>query len=114
MDCGVQRFLVLTGDKSDGEAAVALSRLDTTDYHEVLRVMIKQAIARYSAAKESAAWIAELSLKRGDQDQVFNWSEKAFDDRSPWLPYLIVDPAWGPLRSDARFQNILRRMNLRP
>ncbi|MGB0036152.1 MAG: winged helix-turn-helix domain-containing protein [Candidatus Acidiferrales bacterium] len=48
----------------------------------------------------------------GDNDQAFAWLEKSMIVHSPGLIALKVDPIYDPLRSDARFQEILRRMGL--
>ena len=42
------------------------------------------------------------------------WLEKAYQERSDGLTYVNVEPAFDFLRSDPRFQNLLRRMNLEP
>jgi tetratricopeptide (TPR) repeat protein len=55
--------------------------------------------------------IAMLYAGLGDRDRAFEWLEKAFQDRATLLVYFRMDPRiWG-LRSDARFQDLLRRMN---
>ena len=48
----------------------------------------------------------------GDKDLAFAWLEKACDDHSQWLSEIRVDPAFDPLRSDTRFVDLLRRMNI--
>jgi len=48
------------------------------------------------------------------KDQAFEWLGKAFQERSDMLVYLKVDPRLDALRSDPRFQDLLRRMNLQP
>ncbi len=49
----------------------------------------------------------------GDKDQTFQWLEKAFEERdSAWFPMIKVSPMSDPLRSDPRFQALMRRMNL--
>ena len=50
----------------------------------------------------------------GNKDQAFEWAQKAYEEREEWLGYLKVEPAFDPLRSDPRFQDLLRRMNLPP
>jgi tetratricopeptide (TPR) repeat protein len=52
----------------------------------------------------------------GEKDKVFEWLEKAYEDRSLGGPLasLKVDPLFDPLRSDPRFADLLRRMNLQP
>jgi len=50
----------------------------------------------------------------GDKDQAIAWLEKVYEERSPYLFYLAlnVHPVWDPLRSDPRFQDLVRRMGL--
>jgi TolB-like protein/Tfp pilus assembly protein PilF/predicted Ser/Thr protein kinase len=50
----------------------------------------------------------------GDKDQAFSYLEKAYEDRDYALNMLQVDPGFDPLRSDPRFQDLLRRMNFPP
>lgn len=46
----------------------------------------------------------------GNKDQALAWLEKAYAQHSNVMVTLKVDPAWDPLRSDPRFQNLLRRV----
>ncbi len=50
------------------------------------------------------------SLNR-DQD-TFKWLQAAYDDGAVWMGYLAVDPIFDRYRSDARFQELLRRVGL--
>ena len=47
----------------------------------------------------------------GDKDRAFQWLEKAYEDRSGFLPGLRA-PFWDDLRSDPRFQAIYNKMGL--
>jgi hypothetical protein len=47
----------------------------------------------------------------GDKEHAIEWLEKAFREKSPSTQFLKVDPVWDALRSDPRFQDLLRRMN---
>jgi len=60
------------------------------------------------------ATFATCYAELGQMDQVFEWLEKAYEERSPALIWLNVSPRWDPLRDDPRFQDLLRRMNLEP
>ena len=47
-----------------------------------------------------------------DKDQVFIWLQKSIDEHSPGLTALKVDPAFDPVRTDPRFQRVLRHIGL--
>jgi serine/threonine protein kinase/Flp pilus assembly protein TadD len=47
----------------------------------------------------------------GEKDQALAWLEKAYQVRSYFLYWLQIDPRLDGLRSDPRFQDLLRRMN---
>ena len=47
----------------------------------------------------------------GEKDKAFDWLEKAYEER---IMAGIRSPILDPLRSDPRFQDLLRRMNLQP
>ena len=49
-----------------------------------------------------------------DKDEAFAWFEKAYLAHSTMLTTLKVEPVYDPLRSDPRFQNLLRRVHLAP
>jgi len=48
----------------------------------------------------------------GNKDEAFAWLQRAYSERSNALTALNVDPIYDPLRSDARFQDLLRRVGL--
>jgi TolB-like protein/Tfp pilus assembly protein PilF/predicted Ser/Thr protein kinase len=52
----------------------------------------------------------------GQKDKAFEWLEKAYNDRSiaAQTSGIRADPAYDPLRSDPRFADLLRRINLQP
>lgn len=49
----------------------------------------------------------------GEKDQAFQALDAAFQEHSTLLTYLRMDPRFDPLRSDPRFQELLRRVGLR-
>jgi eukaryotic-like serine/threonine-protein kinase len=58
---------------------------------------------------------ARIHAGLGEKDKAFEWLEKSYDDRSlSTFPLIKVDPFYDPLRSDPRYQDLLRRMNLQP
>jgi len=58
--------------------------------------------------------IAVLYLSLGDKEQAFVWLNRAYDERDNWLNYLKVEPRLDPLRTDPRFNELLRRVGLEP
>ena len=50
----------------------------------------------------------------GKKDQAFSYLEKAYEDRDWQLTMLQVGPGFDALRSDSRFQDLVRRMNFPP
>ena len=58
--------------------------------------------------------IAILYRGLGEQDKALTSLETAYGEREPWLTVLNVEPIFVPLRSDPRFQALLRRMNFPP
>jgi serine/threonine protein kinase/tetratricopeptide (TPR) repeat protein len=63
----------------------------------------------------SPGLIAFVYASLGDKDQAFESLQRAYDDRSIGsVTAPKVSPAWDHLRSDPRFADLLRRMNLQP
>jgi Tfp pilus assembly protein PilF len=75
---------------------------------EILSELERQSSQEY----EPAFHIAQIYLGLGDHEQALAWLEKACDERSVWLIWLGVDPKFDPLRSDPRFKEMLKRLNL--
>ena len=48
----------------------------------------------------------------GDRNQAFSWLNKAIADRSHWLVWLKIDPRRDAIRSDARLDELVRRVGL--
>lgn len=56
--------------------------------------------------------IAWIYIGLGDKDQAFVWLDKSFEERSDGLRQIKTNPIYDPLRSDARFTDLLKRMRL--
>src|SRR2546427_6279066 len=60
-------------------------------------------------------YVAMIYAGLGDKGKAFEWLEKSYDDPALGAGQSIkMDPAFDPLRSDPRFADLLRRMNLQP
>ena len=66
------------------------------------------AIARKTYVSPIALAFAYLFY--GDLDRAFDWLERACDERSPGIIAFKLDPSYDVLRSDPRFERLLRRV----
>jgi TolB-like protein/Tfp pilus assembly protein PilF len=91
------------------EMAVALEEgFADGGYRGFLKTM-----ARYSEDTDRAqpAGTAMVLTRLGDREAAFEWLEKGFEMRTRSMVNINVEPQFDDLRSDSRFQDILRRMN---
>jgi DNA-binding winged helix-turn-helix (wHTH) protein/Flp pilus assembly protein TadD len=56
--------------------------------------------------------IAVIYAGLGDRERVFSYLDAAYRERSHWLVWLKRDPRWNDVRSDARFQDLVRKIGL--
>jgi hypothetical protein len=75
---------------------------------EVVLHLEEQSLIRYVSPLD----IAKTHMELGETDRAFTWLEKACQERDVWVYFLGVDPEVDALRSDARFDHILRRIGL--
>ena len=74
--------------------------------------VLDQLKGRTTRPNASPIGIAIIYAGLGDNDRSLLWLEKAYEERSGGLVHLKVDPVFDSLRSDFRFQDLLRRINL--
>ena len=55
--------------------------------------------------------LARVSLGLGDHAKIISWLQQAAEERDGLITYLNTWFSFDPLRSDPRFQALLRRMN---
>jgi eukaryotic-like serine/threonine-protein kinase len=76
---------------------------------KILRELLQKSKTSYI----SPYMIATIYSGLGEKDRAFEFLEKAYDERSPDIPYFIkADLRIDNLRSDPRFQDLLRRVGL--
>jgi serine/threonine protein kinase/Flp pilus assembly protein TadD len=79
-----------------------------TEAAEVLREMEEIGREKYV----SAYYFAILYLGLGDTERVFEWLDKACEERSGFLVFLAVEPMFDSLREDERFIDLLNRVGI--
>jgi tetratricopeptide (TPR) repeat protein len=84
-----------------GERAKALA---------VLRELEAGARRRYVSPYQIA--MAQLGL--GDTARSFEWLERGYTARDPYLTHNLFEPLWDPVRADPRFKRLLAQLGLSP
>jgi TolB-like protein/Flp pilus assembly protein TadD len=84
----------VTGRRAEAERL--LNQLDELSKHKYVR----------------AIDVARAFAGLREKDKAFEWLEKGYEEHS--IGVIKVDPSFDPLRSDPRFADLLRRMNLQP
>ena len=75
---------------------------------EILEKLLEKSKQIYVPAYDIAAVYVGL----GEKDQVFEWLSKAFEERSGFLIYIKCDRRFDGLRSDPRYEALLKRIGL--
>jgi eukaryotic-like serine/threonine-protein kinase len=57
-------------------------------------------------------FFAGICIGLGENDRAMEYLEKSYEEHSHWLIYLHIDPSMDGLRSNPRFQDLLRRVGL--
>ncbi|MBA4123821.1 MAG: tetratricopeptide repeat protein [Acidobacteria bacterium] len=106
-----QRAMTLEGDD---ELAAVLDR-DKDNFANAAQAIAQKRIERMNAKTASGEFVLAINLARaylmlGDEDQTFYWLEKAVDERNVFPLLMNSDPFYDRVRSDSRFQDLLRRV----
>jgi len=75
---------------------------------DLLNQLIKQSKERFVSAYD----IAAIHVGLGNANQAFEWLNRAYEERSGFLPYIKCDRRFDPLHSDPRYQKLLQRIGL--
>jgi serine/threonine protein kinase/tetratricopeptide (TPR) repeat protein len=106
-----KKFATLSGAPSLALLGIAYAAAGRrADALKALDQLIELSKTRYVSAFSFARIYAGL----GQKDKTFEWLEKSYEERSLLLVFVRVFPDLDPLRSDPRFADLLRRMNLQP
>ena len=81
-------------------------------YAEAMKRGAESLIARLPEAFSLPTDIGIFYLMAGEKDKAIEWFVQGFEVHDPVLPYLSCFPMFDNIRSDPRFQDLLRRMNL--
>jgi serine/threonine protein kinase/tetratricopeptide (TPR) repeat protein len=77
------------------------------DAHKVIADLQEQLKKGYVAPTN----FATVYIGLGDKDQALVWLEKGYQQRDFWITFLKGEPIFDSLRSDPRFQDLVRQVN---
>ena len=86
----------------DGDPALSMKSLYRTRLERKLEAAKTDCASSYS--------IATMCIAAGERGKAFEWLERAFRERDPMVVSARTDPAFDDLRSDARFELLLRQL----
>jgi TolB-like protein/Tfp pilus assembly protein PilF len=58
--------------------------------------------------------VAIIYVALGENDHAFEWLDKAYEERDPYLRFLKIIPVFAGVRSDPRYIALLKRIGLEP
>ena len=100
------RFQELIGE--DRNAAIIRESFEKGNFKGFLQTMVGEKRPSNATSYSVATWYAML----GEKDKAFAELNKAYENREYSIVLLKVDPRFDEMRSDARFSDLLRRVNL--
>ena len=100
------KFQELIGE--DRNAAIIRESFEKGNFKGFLRTMVGENRPSNATPYSVATWYAML----GEKDKAFAELNKAYEIREYSIVLLKVDPRFDTMRSDARFAELLRRVNL--
>jgi serine/threonine protein kinase/Tfp pilus assembly protein PilF len=92
-----------------GTLGYALARLGRV---AEARALLADLEARAARGYVTPVAFGTLYLGLGDFPRALDALEKAFEERRGWLVYLKVNPIFDPVRGEARFETLVRKMGL--
>jgi TolB-like protein/DNA-binding winged helix-turn-helix (wHTH) protein/Flp pilus assembly protein TadD len=104
-----QRAIELSGDNAAFKSNLAYADAVSGRRDEALKIA-QDLEARASESSAADSNIALIYVGLGDNDEAMIWLNKAYQAR--FNPSILLRPAFDPLRSDVRFQDLWRRIGL--
>jgi tetratricopeptide (TPR) repeat protein len=105
----LQKAVKLSGDSPTCLANLARAYVASGKRSEAEK-LLSDLKKRSNPSLSYSSEIAVIYVALGDRDQAMDWLEKAYEER--FNPSVLLRPGFDPLRSDPRFQNLLRRIGL--
>jgi TolB-like protein/DNA-binding winged helix-turn-helix (wHTH) protein/Tfp pilus assembly protein PilF len=108
-----QKQMTLDGQNAKDVAALGHT-YNVGGIRGVWRWQLERAKERSAREEVSPLAFASLHALLGEKDKAFEWLEKGYQQRDHGMAFIRAHPRYDSLRSDPRFQDLLRRMNFPP
>ena len=105
----LQKAVQLSGGGSTCIANLARAYVASGQKSEAVK-LLDDLKNRSTTGDPKASEIAVIYVALGDADQAMNWLEKGYEAR--FNPSVLLRPGFDPLRSDLRFEELVRRIGL--
>jgi tetratricopeptide (TPR) repeat protein len=105
-----RRAIELAGGNTTFDASLAHAYGVSGNIEEAMEIL-KDLQSKQTQQSPTDASIALVYVGLGDNNQAMIWLNKAYQAR--FNPSILLRPAFDPIRSDARFRDLLHRIGLR-
>ncbi len=106
-----KRGVELSGGSTKVEAGLGIVQARAGNKGEAEKIIAK--LLRNADTKNvSPQDIALIYSAIGDREKAFEWLEKSYEERTPWLIELNIDPVFDAIRDDPRFHDLAKRVGL--
>jgi TolB-like protein/DNA-binding winged helix-turn-helix (wHTH) protein/Flp pilus assembly protein TadD len=105
----LQKAVSLSGGSTTSKSSLAYAYAVSGNRNEA-EAILDELKSRSSGSFSNAPEIALVYVGLGQRDQAMDWLEKGYNER--FNPGVLMRPAFEPVRSDPRFQDLLHRIGL--
>ena len=107
------REVLLDHPEMEGIRPVLAQCLSALGEHEGARAQFTQRVKEVALADHDIPyWLASAYVMEGERDQAFEWLERAISLGNENLPWFKSNPIWESVRDDARFQELMHRIEV--
>jgi TolB-like protein/DNA-binding winged helix-turn-helix (wHTH) protein/Tfp pilus assembly protein PilF len=107
----LEKYSALSQGSADSLALLGYSQARRGENGQALRT-IEELKANSKTRFVPAFYFALVYAALEDKDQAFTWLDKGYDERFARFAYLRLEALWDPLRSDKRFNALVRRVGI--
>jgi tetratricopeptide (TPR) repeat protein len=105
----LQKAIQLSGGSPTCTANLARAYAASNRKPEAVR-LLNNLKKRSAPGDPHSSEIAMIYAALGNKDQAMTWLEKGYEER--FNPSILLRPGFDPIRSDSRFQDLVRRIGL--